>query len=189
MLLSYLKGVVVAEVDRNTSEVLMNIAVALLLMQTAEKAIRLCMTLVLQKDSPLTLEKLEAQTHSERKKTLGYFLIELRKRVDLDEDFSTKLEQLLEDRNVLAHSLEDIPGWSLETDEGRAVALVFLTRCINEAWDVTKTFAALTMAWQKQIGMVQPNELLKSEEIFAEIEERSKKVNEIFFKRVNNEPV
>ena len=62
---------------------LASIGAALVMLQTTEKVIKLCMTLVLQKSNSLTLESLQHQERIERKKTLGYFLAELRKRADL----------------------------------------------------------------------------------------------------------
>lgn len=58
-----------------------------MLAQSAERVIKLCMTCVLQKSSPLTLESPEQQKKAEGNRTLGYFLAELRKRADLDPGF------------------------------------------------------------------------------------------------------
>src|SRR5581483_11635890 len=89
------------------------IAVALLLAQTAERVIKLCMTFVLQKASPLTLELLEHQERAERRKTLGYFLSELRKRADLSPGFDVLLEDFLEKRNILVHEFGGRDEYSL----------------------------------------------------------------------------
>ena len=70
------------DIPREHRDVLMAMGIAVLMLQTTEKVIRLCMTLVLQKRAPLTLEALQEQEETERNKTLGYFLAELRKRAD-----------------------------------------------------------------------------------------------------------
>ena len=101
---------------------------ALVLIQSTEHLIRTVMTLVLQKHSPLTLEKLQRQQRQERKRTLGYFVKELQKRVGLDQELEDVLESFLDERNVLVHGLTDVPGWSLESTEGREVAFQFLNR-------------------------------------------------------------
>src|SRR6266478_866662 len=62
------------------------IGLALLSIQAAEKMITFCLTFVIQKNSPLTLESLERQESEERKKTLGYFLGQLRERAGVNPD-------------------------------------------------------------------------------------------------------
>jgi hypothetical protein len=66
----------------------------------------------LQKSSPITAEQIIAQSNAEQKKTLGYFLAELRKRVDLDVHFDRTLAEFLRRRNLLAHHLSDLLGWN-----------------------------------------------------------------------------
>jgi hypothetical protein len=73
--------------DPERADVLMRIGAALLMMQSAERGLRFCLTFVFQKSSPLTLEMLQTQEEEERKKTMGYFLRELRQRVELDDTF------------------------------------------------------------------------------------------------------
>lgn len=70
------------DISEDNQEVLIAMGVAVLLLQTAEHLIRVCMTFVIQKGSPLTLETLQSQEEDERNRTLGYFLAELRKRAD-----------------------------------------------------------------------------------------------------------
>jgi hypothetical protein len=63
-------------------------------------------------------EQIIAQSNTEQKKTLGYFLAELRKRVDLDVHFDRTLAEFLRRRNLLAHHLSDLPGWNTDTAHG-----------------------------------------------------------------------
>jgi hypothetical protein len=162
---------------RQQKETLAAIAVALLLAQTAERLIRLCMTFVLQQSSPLTLELLERQEKAERKKTLGYFLSELRKRAELDPSFDTLLERFLERRNALVHHFDHC----LNTEIGLAGANAFLDEMITDTDKVLKVFLGLLQAWQDEtgIGPSAPNHAL-----FSEVEAVYKPlVNELFFRK------
>lgn len=167
-------------------DTLVAMSVALLLIQSAERVIRLCMTFVLQKSSPLTLEVLERQRKEERRKTLGYFLGELRKRADLDPGFDAVLEEFLEKRNVLVHEFGAMDEYSLNTDAGLAAANTFLQRTIGIAELVVKVFIGLTQAWQEQTGMQVD---AATEDAFFRDVERSYKpfVNNIFLKRSGDE--
>jgi len=53
----------------------------------------------------ITAEQIIAQSNAEQKKTLGYFLAELCKRVDLDVHFDRTFAEFLRRRNLLAHHL------------------------------------------------------------------------------------
>ena len=64
---------------------------------------------------------------NERKKTIGYFLTELRKRADLHDQFDQKLRDFLDHRNTFIHNLHDVPGWNLETQGGKDVARQFIS--------------------------------------------------------------
>jgi hypothetical protein len=96
------------ELLRDQKEVLEAMGVALFMLQSAEKVIRLCTTFVLQKSSPLTLDLLQQQEESERAKTLGYFLSELRKRVSVHESFDSLLTDFLNNRNDFIHDLSRV---------------------------------------------------------------------------------
>lgn len=160
-------------------DTLVAMAVALLLIQSAERVIRLCMTFVLQRSTPLTLEVLERQKKEERRKTLGYFLGELRKRVDLERGFDALLDEFLEKRNTLVHDFGGMDQYSLNTEAGLAAANAFLHRMIQVTESVLKVLIGLTQAWQEQIGM--PPDATPDHPFFTEIEEQYKPlVNEIF---------
>ena len=54
--------------------------------------------------APITAEQIIAQSNAEQKKTLGYFLAELRKRVDVDVHFDRTFAEFLRRRNLLTHT-------------------------------------------------------------------------------------
>jgi len=92
----------------NQKEVLAAMGVALIMLQAAEKLIRLCLTFVIQKSDSLTLDLLIDQEEAERKKTLGYFLTELHKRADIHEEFDALLSDFLKNRNDFVHDLSRV---------------------------------------------------------------------------------
>jgi hypothetical protein len=77
-------------------ELLIMVGQLVLISQTTEKAIKLCMTSVLQKYPPLTFEKLQVQQKKERRSSLGYFLNELKKRASVEENFESLLDEYLD---------------------------------------------------------------------------------------------
>jgi hypothetical protein len=162
--------------------VLTHIGVALLLVQTAERVIHSCLTLPLSGEAGVTLEALEAQSEDARKKTLGYFLKELRKRVDLDDSFDATLGDFLDKRNILVHRVEDAPGWDLSNEEGRANALQFIDGLIRSAGHIIKVFVGLMRAWAEQVNI--NVDVSEYQAFFDEIDRRYKPmVNMIFFEK------
>lgn len=154
--------------------------VALLLLQTAEKVIRLCTTLVFQKSTPITLDLLQQQEEAERTKTMGYFLSELRKRVNVDESFDVVLRDFLKNRNDFIHDLSRVPLWDFHTAETATEAKRFVFSLIQQTEKVLKVFAALILAWQEQVGMSE--RLHPNHEWFAEVEKTYKPlVDHLFY--------
>lgn len=107
--------------------------VALLLLQTSERVIRLCMTLVLPKHEAITLELLQQQEESERCRTLGYFLTELRKRVDIDAQFDLLLIDFLKNRNDFIHDLSRVPDWGFEKAQDVLTSKEFVYQLIRQS--------------------------------------------------------
>ncbi len=159
-----------AEYDEE--RVLAAIGTAVLVAQGAEDVLRLCMTFVVQKgDAPLTIETLEAQQSRERRKTIGYFVGELRKRATVRGDLDTLLSDFIEKRNTLIHRVHDVPGWDMRELEGRKVARSFADDLTVLSFEVAKIFVGFIRAWQEQRGIHTP---LPSgtEDFFAEIDRR-----------------
>jgi hypothetical protein len=140
-----------ATIEPLRMDLLARIGVALLTVQTAERALRLITTFVLQKSGSIAPEELLAQSETERRKTLGYFLAELRKRAAIDPHFDATLAEFLRRRNTLVHNLSDFPGWDIHTHRG-IHAGGFVNELIGMTEEVLKVFAGLVRAWQIQIG-------------------------------------
>ena len=170
------------EIPRQQKEVLEAMGVALLTLQTAEKVIKLCTTFVFQKSSPLTIDILQQQEESERTKTIGYFLSELRKRVSVHESFDSVLRDFLKNRNDFIHDLSRVPKWDFHTGETSIEAKRFVFALIQQTETVLKVFSGLILAWQEQIGMSEPPR--PDHDWFAEVERKYKPlVNDLFNER------
>lgn len=162
---------------------LVAMGVALLQIQMTERVLRLCMRWVLPKQSPVTLELFERQELLERRKTLGYFVAELKKRVGLDDGFEALIDEFLERRNAFVHGLFDVSGFSTETDEGLAVAESYVAQVLNVTEKVMYSFLGLMSSWQEQIGLQIP-ESEASNAFFAEINTQYKTmVDQLFLKK------
>jgi hypothetical protein len=124
----------------------------LLIVQTAERMLNLVICYILQKPGS-TAESLLIDSQKSSRRTTGYFLKELHKRADIHPGFDQTLTRYLKNRNIFAHTLSDLPGWDLDTEEGRGVAARFLMELANTALQVTSVFGALTRLWAKQIKL------------------------------------
>ena len=124
----------------------------LLVVQAAERTLKWCMTYALPKGGVLTAESLERQTAEEAKKTLGYFLGQLRHRVAVQPEFDAELSEFLERRNRLVHHLDSVEGLNFNTPEGRAVADIFTRTTATNAARVFNVFTGLMRDWAEQIG-------------------------------------
>jgi hypothetical protein len=168
------------DIPSHKREVLEAIGVALLLLQTAEKVIRLCATFVFPKKSPVTLELLQQQEEAERTKTLGYFLSELRKRVSVHESFDALLKGFLKNRNDFIHDLSRVPTWDIETPETAIEAKQFVFKLIQQTEEVLKVFSGVVLAWQEQVGFSGPP--TPNHEWFSEVEKTYKPlVDHLFY--------
>ena len=161
------------------SEALAALGATLLLVQSAEHMIKFCMQLVLQRDGEgLTYEILKDQERAEAKKTLGYFLVQLRQRVELAPEFDEQLREFLELRNTLAHNLADVPGVGFSKPHELPAAKAWCLRLAGLANHVLNVFAGLARAWQRQVGLP---DLMGDHEVFQKIDaEFSPLVDQMF---------
>jgi hypothetical protein len=138
-------------------QILQFMGFCLILVQAVERMLGLVTTFVLQKPN-MTSQKLLEQAQKESKRTLGYFLKELHKRADIHPNFDDTLSRFLESRNKFAHSLSDIPGWDLQTEDGRATAARFLMELAQTGGRVMSVFVALTKRWTKEAKIHVPSQ-------------------------------
>jgi hypothetical protein len=152
---------------------------ALVIVQMAEHMIKFCMQLVLQKDDGgLTLEKLESLRTDEARRTLGYFLTQLRQRAEIESTFDDRLREFIALRNQLAHNLADVPGLGFEQPAEIEFTIEWAGKLSSLAAHVLKVFMGLARAWQHGIGM---QDDLTENEFFREIDTQLKPlVDQVF---------
>lgn len=167
--------------DRELTDVLARMGGALVLAQAAEKALRLIMTFVLQKNPPLTIDNWSDRIETEERRTFGQFLSELKKRAGVDEGFDKLLTDFVTNRNRLVHDTDKIEGWDLSSEDGRKVAVLFLSRLSRQSFEIIKVLTGLTLRWQHRADLNVP---VPDDDIFREIEEKyAPLVDEIFFEK------
>lgn len=149
--------------------------------QSVEDILPLVMTFVFQKGDKLDIYMIEAQTKAEQKKTLGYFIGELRKRVGIRADLEDKLLSFLERRNTLAHRLAEVPGWEAGPVAGFDETAIFLSTLIEDSHELLVIFATLVQAWQKE---AMPFATLPHEDLIEKLTERYRlELYELFFEK------
>jgi hypothetical protein len=158
-------------------EVLALLGATLLVVQMAERTLKSCMALALPRGGINTAESLERQTAEEAKKTLGYFLGQLRHRVTVQPEFDAVLAEFLDRRNRLVHHLNSVEGLNLRTPEGRAVADIFIRTTATIAVRIINVFMGLMRAWAEQVAI----EIEVNSDAFEEIDSIYKPmVSELF---------
>jgi hypothetical protein len=118
-------------------ELTSRMGLALFKVQSAELSLKLCITW-LGAESNITLEQLEAREQSLQKKTLGFFIRELKAKIEFDPIFENTLVQFLRDRNLFAHELREVPGFSLNTDMEILAGIAFVKSLTDRATAITR---------------------------------------------------
>jgi hypothetical protein len=171
-------------VDDERKKIVTFIGMALLVVQATEQIIRLVTTHVIPGPSPLTFESLRSRSRDARNRTIGFLLGKLRERVDLDETFDECLRRFLEMRNTFIHNLDEVPGWSLDTEQGCTVAEAFLVEFFQVIDIVQNVFLGLIRSWQEQVDMSHIGFPTAGHPWFAEIDAKFKPLAErIFFSK------
>lgn len=157
---------------------------ALLTVQATEQIIRLVTTYVIPSPNPLTFESLQSRNREDRNRTIGFLVGKLRERVEVAPTFDERLRRFLEMRNTFVHNLDEVPGWTLETEQGREVAKRFLVEFFQVIEIVQNVFLGLIRSWQAENDMSHIG--VSSESFFAEIDAKFKPLAErIFFAKEN----
>lgn len=139
--------------DPEQKDALAAIGGALVIVQMTERMIKFCMGFVLPQDGSLTLEKLESFKADEARRTLGYFLAQLRQRVEIDAAFDDRLREFLTLRNQLAHNLSEVPGLGFNRPDEIALTVEWAGKLSGLALQVHNVSMGLARVWQEQIGM------------------------------------
>ena len=138
--------------DKETT--LARVGETLLMVQDVEASLRFVMTFVIQQgEEEMDLARYETQTRAERKKTIGYFLSQLRRRVDVEPTTDARLSAFLDMRNLFVHKLDEVPGWGLDDEASLAASNDFLTDLLATSFYIYLWLAGITKSWARQVGM------------------------------------
>jgi hypothetical protein len=116
----------------STDEIYEVIGKLLITTQGVERLINHSLGFALRFLQAATIDEIYALNEPEKKKTLGALLRELRERVSVEASFDSLLKSFPANRNTFAHTMSFLPGWTLETEAGRRVAMQFLERYTGE---------------------------------------------------------
>jgi hypothetical protein len=125
------------------AQVFLVYGVVLLTVQLTEKVLKLILIHLLPGRSTEASRRLFSDKRELAQKTLGQCIRELKRRVHVEPGFDGNLRKFLEMRNTFAHSAEAIPGWDINTEEGRKIAYEFAASLADTASRVTKVLLAL----------------------------------------------
>lgn len=142
--------------DKEIEDILAWMGLLVWIMQTTEEIVDLVLTFVFRGKERLTLEVLERLERERRARTLGRLMKQMRDRVGINPALEDLLENFIEHRNQLTHRLKDVPGWDLDTPQGREVACNFLSNLTEENKQVMEIFVGFLIAWESQhkLGIV-----------------------------------
>jgi hypothetical protein len=121
--------------------------------QTVERMLGMVLIYVIQDGVQLTYARLTNLDAQHRRKTLGFFIREMRKRAAFDDSIEATLERFLENRNKLIHHFDDIPGHDLSTDAEIAAVGGFLAQFAKDLQAILLFCGALIHAWTEQSGV------------------------------------
>jgi hypothetical protein len=114
------------QLEQLQEEVLRKMAVTLLQIQGAEKALKTCISFVFPPPNATTIEMVEAQAEIDRKKTLKKLIDKLKEHVEVTELFDKQLSQFISERNQFAHDFLGAPGVDFKTEAGLKKGIEFL---------------------------------------------------------------
>lgn len=140
-------------------DALRTLGLAVIVGQGVEHLMSTCLTFPLHGEPLQTKEQMEGLLAKHSKATLGQMLKTVRQKVDLHPTFDEQLDRFLQNRNIIAHRLHDVPGGlDLHSDEGRARLKAFLTRYMEDGETLSMVFLGVLRAWTVEVGIDLPNE-------------------------------
>jgi hypothetical protein len=176
---------------RDQNNTLATIGLLVVLSQTVERMLNMLLTFVIQDGEPLTYERLMRLDETHHKKTLGFFIREMRKRASFEDTLDATLERFLKSRNQLIHHFGEVPGSELATEADLEAIGIFLHQLYSDLSSVLVFCGALIHAWTQQSGVAKEitDEAFLSEtnEYFARIKHLSPLVDGFIFAKEKND--
>ena len=99
------------------------------------------------------------------KKTLGMLLRDLRKQVEIEDDFDDWLKELLQERNFFAHQISREPWFDPDAPEGRKQIWEFYSRYYQRLETAMMTFGNILFNFAKETGVEIPGDRYKDKAI------------------------
>ena len=147
-----------ADIQKSKKESLViEVGKALILCQVVEKQLALC-THVIFRDQTLSVEKWLREKDDVR--MLGPLIKKLKTRAILAERFETLLEAFKQHRNVLVHDLIGLPGFRLDTDEGREIGAQWAMQVSAEAYAILEDIKPIAKEFRIKLGL-EPSEWIR----------------------------
>ena len=132
------------------TQVLADFGTCLVACQLAEKTMCFALTFIFRSDPIGSTAQIQETVEQLSRSTLGALIRRLKKHVELHDRFERHMQVFLDDRNRLAHRIDDIAD--LSTQDGRKIAREFAARLVDRAETTTKIFAAICYQWAEAIG-------------------------------------
>jgi hypothetical protein len=123
-------------------ELMSRMGLALITVQQVEHMLK-PLTTYFFRGQGFTAEMMLAEEVRDRKKTLGYFLKQLQRRLEIKPEFDGILTEFLDDRNLFIHHMKDVPNFTLDTEEGMQAGIDFIVRLTNRAQHVMHALGGL----------------------------------------------
>lgn len=133
-------------------DIYLNIGMIVLESQSVEKFLKYILTMVLQDGTPVTYARILELDELYDKKTLGYFIAEMKERAKFTEDLEPILDRFLMNRNKLIHRFAEIDGHTMSTEIDIAKVHSFLDQLSQDIMFLLKFFAAWILEWRKRNG-------------------------------------
>ena len=153
-----------------------------LAMQTTEELFDIVLIMVFPGKQRMTLEVLERLERERRSRTLGRLIKQMRDRVALRPDLEELLNDFVLHRNQFTHRLRDVPGWDLDSVEGRKVAWRFLSQVHAENQTLMEVFFGFLMAWVNQNELKIEGEVLaRFHKSFPEVPKYAAMIDDLVF--------
>jgi hypothetical protein len=136
--------------DFSTEELLIEVGKTLLACQVVEKQLRTILNYI-HPGRDVTLEELLAI--DPMRDMLGPLIQRAAARFKYDDLTKAGLWRFKERRNILVHSLIHLPGFSLDSAEGRQIGAEFVLELGHDARGLSNALMPLIIEWAKQIGV------------------------------------
>lgn len=134
-------------------DILRQVGLTLFSVQGIEQTLRFVLNFVFPRDAAASLKDLLDGSNEDRRKTLGSFIHELRKRATVDPEFEKMLLKFLECRNRFVHHIFHERGFGMGDEAGIRAVQGFLDSFSYEQWIIGATLMGYVRLWGESMGL------------------------------------